>query len=60
MNKTWIKEHWLEILLCVGIVIQIGALAVFNLTRLPYESNYDSSCAYAHTLFSDSIHLSLS
>lgn len=47
MNKTWIKEHWLEILLCVGIVIQIGALAVFNLTRLPYESNYDSSCAYA-------------
>ena len=37
MNKTWIKEHWLEILLCVGIVIQIGALAVFNLTRLPYE-----------------------
>ena len=43
MNKTWIKEHWLEILLCVGIVIQIGALAVFNLTRLPYESNYDSS-----------------
>ena len=41
MNKTWIKEHWLEILLCVGIVIQIGALAVFNLTRLPYESNYD-------------------
>lgn len=38
MNKTWIKEHWLEILLCVGIVIQIGALAVFNLTRLPYES----------------------
>ena len=23
MNKTWIKEHWLEILLCVGIVIQI-------------------------------------
>ena len=45
MNKTWIKEHWLEILLCVGIVIQIGALAVFNLTRLPYESNYDSSCA---------------
>lgn len=48
MNKTWIKEHWLEILLCVGIVIQIGALAVFNLTRLPYESNYDSSCAYAH------------
>jgi len=44
MNKTWIKEHWLEILLCVGIVIQIGALAVFN---LPYESNYDSSCAYA-------------
>lgn len=47
MNKTWVKEHWLEILLCVGIVIQIGALAVFNLTRLPYESNYDSSCAYA-------------
>lgn len=47
MNKTWIKEHWLEILLCVGIVIQIEALAVFNLTRLPYESNYDSSCAYA-------------
>lgn len=47
MNKTWIKEHWLEVLLCVGIVIQIGALAVFNLTRLPYESNYDSSCAYA-------------
>ena len=47
MNKTWIKEQWLEILLCVGIVIQIGALAVFNLTRLPYESNYDSSCAYA-------------
>lgn len=47
MNKTWIKEHWIEILLCVGIVIQIGALAVFNLTRLPYESNYDSSCAYA-------------
>ena len=47
MNKTWIKEHWVEILLCVGIVIQIGALAVFNLTRLPYESNYDSSCAYA-------------
>ena len=47
MNKTWIKEHWLELLLCVGIVIQIGALAVFNLTRLPYESNYDSSCAYA-------------
>lgn len=47
MNKTWIKEHWLEILLCVEIVIQIGALAVFNLTRLPYESNYDSSCAYA-------------
>ena len=47
MNKTWIKEDWLEILLCVGIVIQIGALAVFNLTRLPYESNYDSSCAYA-------------
>lgn len=47
MNMTWIKEHWLEILLCVGIVIQIGALAVFNLTRLPYESNYDSSCAYA-------------
>ena len=47
MNKTWIKEHGLEILLCVGIVIQIGALAVFNLTRLPYESNYDSSCAYA-------------
>lgn len=47
MNKAWIKEHWLEILLCVGIVIQIGALAVFNLTRLPYESNYDSSCAYA-------------
>ena len=47
MNKTWIKEHWLEILLGVGIVIQIGALAVFNLTRLPYESNYDSSCAYA-------------
>ena len=47
MNKTWIKEHWLEILLCVGIVIQIGALAVFNLTRLPYESNYESSCAYA-------------
>ena len=47
MNKTWIKEHWLEILLCVGKVIQIGALAVFNLTRLPYESNYDSSCAYA-------------
>ena len=47
MNKTWIKEHWLEILLCVGIMIQIGALAVFNLTRLPYESNYDSSCAYA-------------
>lgn len=47
MNKTWIKEHWLEILLCVGIVIQIGVLAVFNLTRLPYESNYDSSCAYA-------------
>ena len=47
MNKTWIKELWLEILLCVGIVIQIGALAVFNLTRLPYESNYDSSCAYA-------------
>lgn len=47
MNKTWIKEHWLEILLCVGIEIQIGALAVFNLTRLPYESNYDSSCAYA-------------
>ena len=47
MNKTWIIEHWLEILLCVGIVIQIGALAVFNLTRLPYESNYDSSCAYA-------------
>ena len=46
MNKTWIKEHWLEILLCVGIVIQIGALAVFNLTRLPYESNYDSYCAY--------------
>ena len=31
----------------MGIVIQIGALAVFNLTRLPYESNYDSSCAYA-------------
>ena len=37
MNKTWIKEHWLEILLCVGIVIQIGALAVFNLTRLPNQ-----------------------
>lgn len=37
MNKTWIKDAWLEILLCVGIVIQIGALAVFNLTRLPYE-----------------------
>lgn len=47
MNKTWIKEHWLEILLCVGVLIQIVALAVFNLTRLPYESNYDSSCAYA-------------
>lgn len=47
MNKTWIKEHWLEILLCVGIVIQLERWAVFNLTRLPYESNYDSSCAYA-------------
>lgn len=47
MNKTWIKEHWLELLLGVGIAVQIGMLVVFNLTRLPYESNYDSSCAYA-------------
>ena len=45
--KKYIKEHWLEIVLCFLAGVQILYLVMFNLTRLPYESNYDSSCAYA-------------
>ena len=45
--KDFVKKNWLTIILGLGVIAQLLSLIVFNITRLPYESNYDSSSAYA-------------